>query len=422
MAASNTNKAIVAGGAVAAIAGVYFVVWGGYSIAALLRKPPTFSGQSVAIDGLAYRPGAAVTAQLQRLSLEGANISAPEAVALFSPGQGAAGAREAFAKLTAEKVATPEVKLVIPGGELVLRDIVITHMQNGMASQLRIGGGDLSIKANGADLAAFKLGAMTFGDVDAGYAYAALRGAPVKGEPWRYGSLVWDGMRGEVTVPNAHGSERAEIEIGEVRAEAAYEGALPKRATAAFGGVRITPGSGMLTSSLSAIGLSSFDIKGDVKASYDWTARRMTLEDSTLAFDGLGSIKVKGVFGNIDKAMLSTEPEARNAATMAMTLESATVRFTNDGVVDKLLDLGAKLQGKSVEAVRTEALAVVSKATLGGGGRVQDGPVIAAFLANPKSLTVTLRPKAGAGAISLNQLGGQLRDAGRFDMEIRAND
>ena len=422
MAASNTNKAIVAGGVIAAITGVYFVVWGGMSIAALLRKPPTFSGQSVAIDGLAYRSGATVTAQLQRLSLEGANISAPEAVALFSPGQSAAGAREAFARLTAEKVATPEVKLAIPGGELILRDIVVTHMQNGMAAQLRIGGGDLSIKANGAELAAFKLGAMTFGDVDAGYAYAALRGAPVKGEPWRYGSLVWEGMKGDVTVPNARGSERANIEIGEVRAEAVYEGPLPKRAAAVVGGVRITPGSGVLTSSLSAIGVGAIDIKASIKASYDWAARRMTIEDSMLGFEGLGSISVKGVFGNIDKAMLSTEPEARNAATMAMTLESATLRFTNEGVVDKLLEFGAKMQGLPVEAVKAGALAVVSKSVLGGSGRVQDGPVISAFLQNPKSLSVTIRPKAGAGQISLGQLGGQLRDAGRFDMEFRAND
>ena len=422
MAASNRNKAIVAFGTIAFATVCYGVVTGGMSLAQMMRRPAVFSGQSVAIDGLVYRPNGAMTAHLQRLTLEGANISAPEAVALFSPGATATGPRESINKIIVEKIATPEVKLAIPGGELILRDILVTHMQKGMAAELRIGGGDLSIKANGADVANFKLEALALGDVDVGYAYAALRGALPKGEPWRYGTLVWGGMKGALTVPRYQGTESADIEIGELQAAVDYDGALPKRAAAAFGGIRFTPGSGIMTSGLTAIGLDTIDISGDIKASYDWTARKMTIEDSTLSFAGLGAIKVKGVFGNVDKAILSNEADARTAAMMAMTFESATLRFNNGGIVDKLLEFGAKMQNKPTDTVRTEALASLSKTILGGNLRLQDGQVVLAFLKDPKSLTISLKPRAGSAPISLGQLNGQLRDPGRFDMEMHAND
>ena len=160
MAANAKNQAILAAGVVGGATAAYFLIAGGISLAHFLSAPSLFTGQTVAIDGLTYRPISTVTAQLKRLSIEGANMSATEAVATFSAGQGSANAREAFGKLTAEKIMTPEIQFAVPGGSVVLRDLAITHVQNGMAAQMRIGGGDLTLKGAGTD-ATFKIGALT---------------------------------------------------------------------------------------------------------------------------------------------------------------------------------------------------------------------------------------------------------------------
>lgn len=422
MAAGAGAKIGMAVAAGAAAAGAYFIISGGISLALLRSAPAAFPGQSVAIDGLAYRPTSTVSAQLHRLSLEGSSLSPAEVVTLFSPGPLAGGAREAFGKLTAEKILTPEILVTVPGGTLTLRGLEISHVQAGMAAQLRIVGGDLTLKANGADVATFKIGALTLADIDVGYVFGALRNGNVKSDFLRYGTLLWDGMTGTLTVPHPQGAEQTAIELGEVQVANVYEAGLPKRSAVAFAGIRFTPGSGLLTSTLASIGLETIDVTGKIAVSYDWPQRKVTVEEVTLAVAGLATFSLKGSFGNADKAILVPDQDARNAANLGMTLESGSLKFTNTGLIDKLVELGAKLGGRPAEAVKTEALAAFSRLLLGGKGRLEDGPAMAAFIKDPRSLTLSIKPKAGVAQVSFDKMNGQLRDIGRFEMEIRSND
>ena len=421
MAANAKNQAILAASVVGGATGAYFLIAGSISLAHFLTAPSLFTGQTVAIDGLIYRPISTVTAQLKRLSIEGANMSAAEAVATFSAGQGSASAREAFGKLTAEKIMTTEIQLAIPGGSLMLRDLDITHVRNGMATQMRIGGGEWTMKGAGTD-AAFKIGALTLTDVDVGYVFGALKSGGGKGEMFRYHTLNWDGMKGEMTLPSPQGGEHAVIEVGEVQGVNTYEGSLPVRAGFAIGGVRFTPASGTLGSGLMSIGLETLDVSAIIKASYDWSARRMIVEEASLTIADLGALSVKGNFGNLDKGVLAADQETRAVALAGMTMESATLRFTNSGIVDKMLELAAKLTSQPVEAVKAMAIAAAGKSLLGGKGRIEDGPVMAAFIKDPRNLTISLRPKAGTMPISFDKMNGQFRDMNRFEMEMRSND
>ena len=278
-AGAKIGTAVAAG---AAAAGAYFIISGGISLALLHSAPAAFPGQSVAIDGLAYRPTSTVSAQLHRLSLEGSSLSPAEVVTLFSPGPLVGGAREAFGKLTAEKILTPEILVTVPGGTLTLRGLEISHVQAGMAAQMRIVGGDLTLKANGAEVATFKIGALTLADIDVGYVFGALRNGNVKSDFLRYGTLLWDGMTGTLTVPHPQGTEQTAIELGEVQVANVYEAGLPKRSAVAFAGIRFTPGSGLLTSTLASIGLETIDVTGKIAVSYDWPQRKVTVEGSVV--------------------------------------------------------------------------------------------------------------------------------------------
>ena len=422
MALGLNPKILLAVKAGAMATGAYFVITGGISLAFMHSGPAAFSGNSVAIDGLTYRPASSVTAQFQRLTLEGSSMSAPEVVALFSPGPLATSAREAFGKLTAEKIMTPEVRLVFPLGTLALRDFEVTHVQNGLAARMGVSGGDLTLKAGGADLATFKLGALSFGEADAGYVYGAVRSGSVKGEAFRYGALQFDGMKGDLSVPGSQGPQQAAIEFGEVKAVNLYDGALPKRTSAAVGSILLTPTSGMLISALAAAGMEVLDVSAGFYANYDWPQRKMTLEEVTLKIKDLGAVTVKGVFANVDNAIMAADPDTRAAAALAMTLESATLRFTNTGLVDKLLEMGSRLQNKPAEAVRAEALAAINRTLLGNSSRLQDGPAMTAFISNPRSLTISIRPKPGTAPVSFDKMNGHWRELSRFEMEMRAND
>lgn len=422
MAPGLNPKILMAVKAGAMATGAYFVVTGGISLALMHSGPAAFSGNSVAIDGLTYRPASLVTAQFQRLTLEGSSMSAPEVVALFSPGPLATSAREAFGRLTAEKIMTPELKLAFPLGTLTLRDFVVTHVHNGLAARIGVSGGDLTLKAGGADLAAFKLGALSFGDADAGYAYGAVRSGSVRGEAFRYGALQFEGMKGDLSVPGTQGLQRATVEFGEVKAANIYDGELPRRTSAAVGSILVTPTAGILISAFAAAGIEVLDVGGGFYANYDWPQRRMTLEEVSLTLKDLGAVTVKGVFVNADKAIMATDPDTRAAAILAMTLESATLRFTNTGLVNKLLEMGSRLQNKPVEAVRAEALAAINKTLLGNNSRLQDGPAMAAFASDPRSLTISIKPKPGTTPVSFDKMNGQWRELSRFEMEMRAND
>ena len=157
-------------------------------------------------------------------------------------------------------------------------------------------------------------------------------------------------------------------------------------------------------------------------ANYDWPQRKMTLEEVSLTLKNLGSVTVKGVFANVSTSIMAADPDTRAAAAMAMILESATIRFTNTGLLDKLLELGSRVQNKPGSAVRAEALAALSRTLLGNNSGLQDGSAMAAFISDPRSLTISIKPKSGAAPVSFDKMNGQWRDLTRFDMEIRAND
>jgi hypothetical protein len=393
------------------------------SLAMLRGGPPPFVGQTLELNGMSYFPAPGATVQVGRLRLEGANLDGPQAAALFTGASGGDGGREAFAKMTAEKMVAPEIKIAFPGGSVLLRDVVLNHVGGGVATRIGFASGEAEAHVAQAG-ARFKLGPLTMRGADAGFLFATMRSGLVKGDYLRYAELKWDGLSGTSSLDDK-ADFGVTFDIGSLTAASAFEGDLPKTFAFDLPSLRVGPKSSMIAAVMSArAGMNEVDLGMRMKGSYDWAARRMIVDEMRVSLANLGALTVKGVFGNADRALLSSDQATRFAAVQSLTLENATIHFVNDGVVEKVLPLLPSKFKLPLGVSQGEAMASVDRLFAGlpaDASAKQRTAALAAFALNPRSLTMMLKPRAGTAAMPLRSL-TDAKDLSAFDTELRANE
>ena len=337
--------------------------------------------------------------------------------ALFAASVNGEASREAFGKITAEKISVPEIRFTFTGASLVLHDFTVSHMQNGMASSVAFSSGELEVRA-GAQNSKFTIGTLTLTEADAGFVLASLKNGLIKSDYLRYASLKWDGMSG-VLGGNQSSSIAASIDIGAVTAENTYDKGMPTNFSFDIDSARIAPNGAMASAALYGMfGMNKLYFNMHFKGSYDWTARRMIIDNGQVGFARLASLSIKGVFGNTTKALLSSDQDIRSNAVQSLTLESAALRIVNEGALDKAVAmLAAKIDRKGGDTIPDNLYKVLT----GSNAKSEDGAAVAAFVSNPRSLTISIKPRSGSSPMPLRGLSGQ-KDLSWFDSQIRAND
>lgn len=146
---------------------------------------------------------------------------------------------------------------------------------------------------------------------------------------------------------------------------------------------------------LDALGYSGFTVSVDVSGGYESSNDTLTLKNFIIDTDDVGKLDIAGQFSGVPLTKLATSGGDDPSAMADAKLDKLTIRFDNAGVVEKALDMQAKMMGVS----RDDFVAQISGAlplmlTAVGNQPFQDKVTAAAtaFLKDPKSISISLAP------------------------------
>jgi hypothetical protein len=146
-------------------------------------------------------------------------------------------------------------------------------------------------------------------------------------------------------------------------------------------------------------------------SAYDTKADTVTVHLLSVDAAGIGKLTVTGKASGLSLKGLTGDAAKSKEARAAARLDGLTVRIDNAGIVERMLDMQAQLLGGTRDDVRSQlvdgalpfALSFVKNAAF----RDQFQAAVAAFLNDPKSLTITFAPAQPV------PLGEVMRTAGR---------
>jgi len=146
---------------------------------------------------------------------------------------------------------------------------------------------------------------------------------------------------------------------------------------------------------LDALGYSGFVVNVGIGGGYETATDTLTLRNFTLSAPDVGKLDISGKFSGVPLSKLASD-QANDVGTTGK-LDSLTIRFDNSGIVERALDMQAKMMGGSRDDVVAQiggALPFMLNAI--GNQPLQDKIAAAgqAFLKDPKSVTITAKPAA----------------------------
>ncbi|BCP53041.1 hypothetical protein K32_16580 [Kaistia sp. 32K] len=136
----------------------------------------------------------------------------------------------------------------------------------------------------------------------------------------------------------------------------------------------------------------NFDVAVD--GSYDGSNKTFTFK--SISFDGkdVGKLAITGTFGGLPREKLQ-DPDKLSELAATATVDAATIRFDNAGIVQRVIDMQAKAMGATPDQfVDQISGALPLLLSVVGNQNFQDRIATAAtaFLKDPKSLTITAAP------------------------------
>jgi hypothetical protein len=129
--------------------------------------------------------------------------------------------------------------------------------------------------------------------------------------------------------------------------------------------------------------------------SRDIAAKTMTLRDLTLSMEGGGSVSLSGVLGNLPEPSV-IQREKRAEAASKVVIHSAELRYEDESLAGKVLEMQAKKQGVSREEYAQQiagALPFLLAALNNAQFQNEVAAALGTFLQDPQSLTVKVEPE-----------------------------
>lgn len=141
------------------------------------------------------------------------------------------------------------------------------------------------------------------------------------------------------------------------------------------------------------LGYDSFMINVMVEGGYETAKDRLTLRNFAIEAPEVGKFSLAGTVSDVKASDLATEQSPDALANGK--LENLTIRFENSGVVERALDMQAKMMGASREDIVAQlngALPFMLNALNNPAFQEKVAKAAQAFLSDPKSITITASP------------------------------
>ena len=157
------------------------------------------------------------------------------------------------------------------------------------------------------------------------------------------------------------------------------------------------------------LGYDSLDLSSTADLAWNEGAKSIRVNELSAKGVKMGSLSLKGAFGNVPRELFAGSTAQMQVAALGVTLSEASLRLENGGLIDKLIEQTAKEQGTTSDALRAQMgsqAALGIPQLLGGSDKAKAfANAVASFIANPKTLTISVKSK-DAGGLGLTDLMG----------------
>ncbi|HXP75439.1 MAG TPA: hypothetical protein VN823_14945 [Stellaceae bacterium] len=157
------------------------------------------------------------------------------------------------------------------------------------------------------------------------------------------------------------------------------------------------------------LGLPRLVLNVDVKSTYDPATKLLEIPRYAFVLPKLGSLTMSASLGNLVYDDGAEDPVVAMQRILAAELRRFEIRYDDDSLVRRLMELAAKEQNSDVETVRSGLIdrAELQKATLSQKpelGEMLDAVI--AFLRDPHAITITLAPPKPLPLATFDTLSG----------------
>jgi hypothetical protein len=338
---------------------------------------------------------------IPRAEFDGVNLSKDEIVKMLTPDTAVADERALLQKLKADKIVIPAIDIAVKDGATIhLHDFAANHVDAGKAESLEILGLDASGTDKGGPVA-IKSGALRAEGVDLAQALTALGASADAAPTGRLSHLTLTAL--DIVAPDQDSGPGKTIHLSlanlEIRGD--YDGDTLKHGSTKLTGLVVEPSpDSEFGKTLAEIGYAKVEMSMVVGFDYQAGAKTFTLDELTLEGAQMGSVRMKANFGDVDPSLFGADSAARMAALFGCSVSSLQIDVVNSGLFEKALAYTAKQQGASADALKRQwstAVGQMGPLLLGGGPSTLTVAAEAQkFLADPKSLSITVKAKGGA--------------------------
>ena len=178
---------------------------------------------------------------------------------------------------------------------------------------------------------------------------------------------------------------------------------------------------------LLAMGYKHLDLSSESASRYDQAAQTLAIDKLEIEGVGMGSIDIRLDLAKVSEGIVSQEDAVQKAAAAAVLVKRLELTLRNDGLVDKAVAFKAAADGISVEQERQNISKLMNLGLAGAGLQESEKAqrVVAAlqkFIADPKTLHLSLASKSGLGADSAPLLSSPQALLDAMDVEASANE
>ena len=155
------------------------------------------------------------------------------------------------------------------------------------------------------------------------------------------------------------------------------------------------------TQQLQALGYKSLDGSATIAATWNEATNEIAITEFSMDGKDMGSVRLTGLIGNVSPDLFSPDEGTASAALLSSKAKSATIVVENRGLFERYLDVAAKEQGASPDALKAlyaGATPLVISSMLGNSENAQTlGKAVARFIEKPGSLTIEAQTKSASG-------------------------
>ncbi|HLN08879.1 MAG TPA: hypothetical protein VK281_07970 [Xanthobacteraceae bacterium] len=361
--------------------------------------PAALAAGTVKVDTISYAIKDHGTINLKTIELTDTNLGEGEVARMFSPGT-AEEADALFARLDAAAITIAEIDVAAANQMYTLRDVRATGIKNGKVDRLSLGGLDGRVEVGGAGIDTVKVGAFAVENADLAPLLAGLAGGQLQSRRMAATRIIVsdiDVAAIDTEMPeSAPGGNLYRIRLASFEVNNSQNGSA-ERSVATMKGMSIEPPrESRAAQSLRLYGYDRVDAESSFSGRSDPQARTYVLEDLTISMANVGSITLDATIGGVDTATLAGNGDSMMRALADGELSHLAIRITNSGYFERALAVTAAQEHKSTQQIRLKWTGAVEALAMnpGRGSTMRKlNDALAAFISDPKSLTLTLDAK-----------------------------